>query len=220
VRTVLGIRGRDGAFAEYLSLPAANLHALPDSIDDLAGVFVEPLAAACRVAEQTSIAPGMRAAVVGPGRLGLLVAQVLRHHGADVVVLARGRASRARAGDLGFETALPSDAASSLARSCDVAVDATGGAEGFAIGASLVRPRGTLVIKSTFHGHTPVEFSPLVVDEITVIGSRCGPFAHAIELLAERRVDVGPFLGATFPLEQFEAAFRHAREGHKAIFRP
>jgi len=216
VRTVTGIRDRDGAFADYLRLPATNLHAVPDSLDDVTAVFVEPTAAACRVIEQVPIDSHTRAAVVGAGRLGLLVAQVLRIHGAAVTVVVRGERAQSVATALGFET-VRIDALAPLARQVDVAVDATGQAAGFALTASLVRPRGTLVVKSTFHGETPVAFSPLVVDEISLIGSRCGPFARAIELLDAGRVDVKPLLAATYPLERFAEAFERAALGLKVV---
>jgi len=219
VRTVLGIRSRDGAFAEYLSLPATNLHAVPDSMDDVTAVFVEPVAAACRVVEQVPIETGTRAAVVGAGRLGLLVAQVLRDRGADVTVVVRSEVSRSIANTLGLET-VDVDSGPSLARRFDVAVDATGAPAGFAAASALVRPRGTLVVKSTIHGETPIAFSPLVVDEITVIGSRCGPFARAIELLGDDRVEVKPLVAGIHPLEQFAEAFDRAKRGLKVILTP
>ena len=219
VRTVVGIRGRDGAFAEYLSLPATNLHSVPASMDDPTAVFIEPTAAACRVVEQVRIEPGMRAAVVGAGRLGLLVAQVLRAHGAGLTVVVRGEGSRSIASALGLETAAVESARASLARRFDVVVDATGEPAGFAVAAGLVRPRGTLVVKSTFHGETPVSFSPLVVDEITVVGSRCGPFDEAIDLLASGRVDVKPLVAGVYPLERFAEAFERAKRGLKVILR-
>jgi threonine dehydrogenase-like Zn-dependent dehydrogenase len=218
VRSVLGIRGRDGAFADYLVLPPENLHAVPASVDDETAVFVEPTAAACRVVEQVRIEPGTRAAVVGAGRLGLLVAQVLRAHGASVVVIARGRLGHSTAATLGFETRT-TDSSSSSARQFPLVVDATGNPAGFASAARLVRPRGTLVVKSTFHGETPVDFSPLVVDEITIVGSRCGPFPRALELLAAGQVQVKPLVSGVFPLEQFVDAFDCARQGLKAILR-
>jgi alcohol dehydrogenase len=217
VRTVLGIRGRDGAFAEYLSLPAVNLHEVPASIDDITAVFIEPAAAACRVLEQVTIEPGMRAAVVGAGRLGLLVAQVLREHGARVIVAVRSEGSRSIAAALGFETAAVDSAMASLARQCDVVVEATGQPAGFAVAGALVRPCGTLVVKSTFHGETPVSFAPLVVDEITVVGSRCGPFARAIELLAAGRINVKALVAGVYPLERFAEAFGRAQRGMKVI---
>jgi threonine dehydrogenase-like Zn-dependent dehydrogenase len=216
VRTVTGIRGRDGAFADYLTLPSTNLHAVPDSVDDVTAVFVEPTAAACRVIEQVAIDSGTRAAVVGAGRLGLLVAQVLRLHGAQVTVVVRGGPARSTATMLGFEI-VTVDAVAPLARQFDVAVDATGHPAGFAAAVALVRPRGTLVVKSTFHGETPIAFSPLVVDEISVIGSRCGPFARAIELLDAGDVDITPLIAGIYPLEQFAEAFERAKQGKKAV---
>jgi alcohol dehydrogenase len=220
LRTVIGIRGRDGAFAEYLSLPSSNLHAVPASVDDVTAVFVEPTAAACRVIEQVRIASDTRAALVGAGRLGLLVAQVLRAHGASVTVITRSGSSRALAAALGFETVAVDSARASLTRRFDVVVEATGEPAGFAAASALVRPRGTLVIKSTFHGETPVAFSPLVVDEITVVGSRCGPFARAIELLDDGRVDVKPLIAGVYPLAQFAEAFARAKRGLKVILIP
>jgi len=216
IRTVLGIRGRDGAFAEYLSLPAANLHAVPDAIDDRTAVFVEPAAAACRILEQVEVNRETRAAVVGAGRLGLLVAQVLRHAGAHVTVVVRSARGLATANALQLET-VPLDKSTSLARQVDLAVDTTGNPAGFAVTTSLVRPRGILVVKSTFHGETPVAFSPLVVDEITIVGSRCGPFRRAIDLLEAGAVDVKPLIAATYPLAQYAQAFDHAREGLKVM---
>jgi threonine dehydrogenase-like Zn-dependent dehydrogenase len=217
VRTVVGIRGRDGAFAEYLSLPSTNLHRVPASVDDMTAVFIEPTAAACRVVEQVRIEPGICAAVVGAGRLGLLVAQVLREHGAEVAVVVRSEGSRSIASVLGFETAVVDSARASFARRFDVVVDASGEPAGFAVARALVRPRGTLVVKSTFHGETPVSVSSLVVDEIAVIGSRCGPFARAIELLASGRVDVKPLVAGIYPLDQFAQAFDRAKHGLKVI---
>ena len=220
VRTVVGIRNRDGAFAEYLSLPSANLHRVPDSMDEVTAVFIEPVAAACRVIEQVTIGPGTRAVIVGAGRLGLLVAQVLRAHGADVTLVTRGEGGRSLAGALGFETVAADAPAASLARSFDVAVDATGEAAGFATATALVHPRGTVVVKSTFHGETSVSFSPLVVDEITIVGSRCGPFDRAIELLDGGRIDVKPLVSGVYPLARFAHAFDHARRGSKVILDP
>jgi alcohol dehydrogenase len=166
------------------------------------------------------IESGTRAALVGAGRLGLLVAQVLRAHGASVTVITRSATSRALAAALGFETVTVDSARASLARRFDVVVEATGEPAGFAAASALVRPRGTLVIKSTFHGETPIAFSPLVVDEITVIGSRCGPFARAIELLDDGRVEVKPLVAGVYPLAQFEEAFDRAKRGLKVILIP
>lgn len=219
VRTVIGIRGRDGAFAEHLSLPSRQLHAVPASVDDRSASFVEPLAAACRIPEQIAIGVGTRAAVLGAGRLGLLVAQVLRVHGADVTVVGRSQSSRARASALGL-LAIGSEAAAAAPRSFDVVVDTTGDSSGFANAASLVRPRGTIVVKSTIHGETPVALSPLVVDEITIVGSRCGPFAPALALLESGRVAVEPLITGVYPLERYAEAFERARHGGKVLLVP
>jgi threonine dehydrogenase-like Zn-dependent dehydrogenase len=219
VRSVLGILGRDGAFAEYLTLPAINLHAVPESLDDLTAVFVEPTAAAYRVAEQVTIEDDTRAAVVGAGRLGVLVAQVLRERGADPVVIVRSERRRALCAELGLEAA-GIDSMESLARRFDLVVDATGSPDGFARARGLVRPRGTLVLKSTFHGETPIAVSPLVVDEITLVGSRCGPFQAAIDALAGGRIDISPLIEGIYPLERFAEAFEGAGAGRKLIFTP
>jgi threonine dehydrogenase-like Zn-dependent dehydrogenase len=218
-RTVVGIRGRDGAFAEYLALPSTNLHRVPESLDDSTAVFVEPTAAACRIAEQVHIAPGSEVALVGAGRLGLLIAQVLRAHNARLTIVTRSEMSRSVAAALGFE-AVGADRLPALARRFDIAVDATGEAAGFAAAVSLVHARGTVVVKSTFHGETPVSLSPLVVDEITVVGSRCGPFERAIELLEEGRVDVKPLIAGIYPLAEYADAFDRATRGLKAILIP
>ena len=220
VRTVVGIRGRDGAFAEYLSLPSTNLHAVPSSLDDVTAVFVEPTAAACRIVEQVTIEPDTLAAVVGAGRLGLLVAQVLREHGAQVTVVARSERSQSMSKTFGFDTISVHSAPGSLGRRFDLAVDATGEAAGFGVASALLRPRGMLVVKSTFHGETPVPFSPLVVDEITVVGSRCGPFPRAIQVLAAGRVDVKPLVAGIYPLDRFAEAFERAKNGLKVILSP
>jgi threonine dehydrogenase-like Zn-dependent dehydrogenase len=218
-RSVLGIIGRDGAFAEYLSLPAVNLHAVPDAVSDDAAVLVEPLAAACRVLEQIAVTPKTTCAVVGPGRLGLLVALVLRAAGAAVTIVGRGEARLALARSLGFDV-VSGDTTRALARRFDVVVDATGHPDGLAIAKTLVRPRGTIVMKSTFHGETQVAIAPLVVDEITLVGSRCGPFAAALDLLASGRVDVRPLVDASYPLARFAEAFDAAEHGRKVILRP
>jgi len=219
VRSVLGILGRDGAFAEYLTLPAINLHAVPDGLDDLTAVFIEPAAAAYRVAEQLTIVAGTRAALVGAGRLGVLVAQVLRERGAETVVFVRSERRRTLCSELGLEVA-GVDEAEAQARRFDLVVDATGAPEGFAVARALVRPRGTLVLKSTFHGETPIAFSPLVVDEITLVGSRCGPFQTAIDALAAGRMQVKPLIEGIYPLERFAEAFERAHGGRKQILMP
>jgi threonine dehydrogenase-like Zn-dependent dehydrogenase len=218
-RSVLGIIGRDGAFAEYLSLPAVNLHAVPEGLDDEAAVLVEPLAAACRVLEQVTVTAATRAAVIGPGRLGLLVALVVRDAGAGVTIVGRGEARLALARTLGFAAATAGHAGAQPRR-FDLVVDATGQPEGLALAKDLVRPRGTIVLKSTFHGEARVALSPMVVDEITLVGSRCGPFAAALDRLANRRIDARPLVDAVYPLERYADAFAAAAAGRKVVLRP
>jgi alcohol dehydrogenase len=220
VRTVVGIRNRDGAFAEYLTLPSRNLHAVPDAVDDVTAVFIEPAAAACRILEQVAIEPGINAAIVGAGRLGLLIAQVLSAHGARVTMIVRSEARRRTSSGLGLHTIDVDAARASLGRQMDLVVDATGHPDGFATASALVRPRGTVVMKSTIHAESPIAFSPLVVDEVTVVGSRCGPFDRAIQLLAAGRIQVKPLVDATYPLAQFATAFDHAARALKIIIRP
>lgn len=215
-RTVVGIRGRAGAFAEYMSLPASNLHQLPAGVADLSGVFVEPTAAACRILEQIEIGPSARVAVLGDGRMGLIVAQVLRTTGAAVVVLGRHREKLQRARDLDLDAALSSDAP---VHAFDVVVDATGRPEGLTRALELARPRGTVVLKSTFHGETTLAPWPIVVNEVTIVGSRCGPFAHAIDLIARGHVRVAPLVSRVMGLEECAEAFAAARHELKVMFR-
>jgi threonine dehydrogenase-like Zn-dependent dehydrogenase len=215
-RTVLGIRGRGGCFAEYVSLPATNLHAIPDSLSDRAAVFVEPVAACCRIFEQMDIAREARVAVLGDGRMGLLVAQVLKTATPNVIVFGRHEQKLAVARTLGISAQL-ADAASSADR-YDVVVDVTGRSEGLRAALNLVKPRGTLVLKSTFHGEAPIETWPIVVDEVTLVGSRCGPFEPAIALLASGAVRIEPLVARVARLEEFDAAFREARTALKVLF--
>ncbi len=214
-RTVVGIRGRDGAFADYVSLPAANLHEVPDAIDDRSAVFVEPLAAACRILEQVDVDEQSRVAVLGDGRLGLLAAQVLRTRARDVVLLGRHEAKMAVARALGVE-ARPAGADDP--RGFDIVVEATGSPSGLIEAVEIVRPRGIVVMKSTVHGEAPLATWPMVVNEVTLVGSRCGPFAAAIALLASGAVRVEPLVAGVFPLEQHAEAFAAARRGLKVLF--
>ena len=219
-RTVLGIRGCDGAFAERLVLPVANLHAVPDRVLDEAAVFAEPLAAALEVLEQVSVTAEQRVVVVGAGKLGALVAQVLALTGCQLTVVARGAASpppplRRLGVPMVSADAAPIGAA-------DVVVDCTGTPEGFAVSRRAVRPRGTLVLKSTYRGPTPVDLAALVVDEISLIGSRCGPLGKALEVLEQGEVEVASLIEERYPLAQALAAFEHAgRPGAlKLLIRP
>ncbi len=207
-RTVLGILGKDGAFADYVTLPLRNLHAVPDSIPDEAAAFTEPLAAALEILEQVSVAPGERVIVVGAGKLGLLVAQVLMKTGADLTVAIR---TRRRNYDLlrkwGIDVRSTDEIPLGMA---DKVVDITGTPEGFAVARSFVRPRGTLVLKSTYHGNMEVNMTSVVVDEITIVGSRCGPFHKALGWLERGDVDVLSMLDGVFPLERGVEALEFA----------
>jgi len=218
-RTTLGIHNKDGVFADYVTLPLANLLSVPDDLPDEAAVFAEPLAAALRIREQMAVRPTARTAVVGPGRLGLLVAQVMALDGTDVVVLGRRPESLSLPRELGLVTALVGDQADD---SYDVVVEATGNDAGFAHSLRIVRPRGTLVLKSTFHGNANISLTKLVVGEVTVVGSRCGPFAPALRLLRQGAVQVRPLIEAEYPLREGLAAFNHAaRPGvRKILLRP
>jgi alcohol dehydrogenase len=207
-RTTLGISGRDGAFADYLTLPLANLHPVAATVPDELAVFVEPLAAACEITEQVHIRPTDRVAVLGDGKLGLLVTAALRLTGADLTLVGRHPDKLAIAAEWGVRVRRAGvRGAEQLA---DVVVECTGQPDGFAQACQLVRPAGTLVIKSTYHGRLSVDMSALVVDEITVIGLRCGPFAPALRLLEAGLVDPRPLLTATYPVAEGEAAFARA----------
>ena len=201
-RTVLGILGHPGAHAEFLTLPEKNLREVPREISDEEAVFVEPLAAACEILEQVPLAPDTRAAVLGVGKLGTLVAQVLEDAGARVVRLGRGDAARAG--------------------SFDIVVEATGSPEGMPRAIELVRPRGTIVWKSTHHGPVSFDAAPVVVHEITLVGSRCGVFEPAIERLRQKRVEVASLVSEEFSLSEAKRALAAAaRPGaRKILIRP
>jgi threonine dehydrogenase-like Zn-dependent dehydrogenase len=222
-RTVLGIAGRDGAFAELLQLPAANLLIVPDEVTDERAVFCEPLAAACAVTERVSIGAEMRVAVVGDGKLGLLCAQALKVlTRASITLVGRHQSKLDIARRRDIETLKADELTSSFERAFDVAVEASGSASGFATALRLLRPRGTLVLKSTFQGTTEISAAPVVVGEISIVGSRCGRFAPALELLRRDAVDVDALVHETFPLsEGVRALERAAAPGVlKVLLRP
>ncbi len=218
-RTVLGILARDGAFAERLTLPVVNLLEVPDSVRDEQAVFTEPLAAALRIREQLTVSPSAQLAVVGPGRLGLLIAQVLRLAGSPVTVLGRRPESLELPQSWGLEVGM---AAEAEANRFDFVVEATGNEAGLAHSLRLVRPLGTLVMKSTFAGTPAVDLTKIVVDEISVLGSRCGPFAPALTLLERGAVDVESTIEGEYPLARALEALEHAaRPGvRKILLRP
>lgn len=208
-RTTLGIWGRDGAFAEYLTLPVRNLHTVPDAISDEEAVFTEPLAAALEILEQVHLRPTDRVVVLGDGKLGLLVAQVLALMGCDLLAVGRHREKLAILARRGIPTVLESEAEGLAA---DVVVECTGRPEGFAAARRILRPRGTLVLKSTYHGRVEADLTGLVVDEITLVGSRCGPFPPALRMLERGLVDVRSLISAVYPLAQGVEAFARAAE--------
>jgi len=210
-RSVLGIVDRDGAHAEFLRLPLKNLHRVPDSVSDDAAVFTEPLAAAVEILQQVHIAPTDRVLLIGAGRLGQLIAQVLALTGAELHVVARHTLQRVllRARDI------PSLAETDVApRAYDVVVEATGSPSGLELARRALRPRGTLVLKSTYAGDVTLNLSGFVVDEITVVGSRCGPFTPALRLLEHGHVDPTILIAERYPLDRgVEAMERAAQRG-------
>ena len=212
-RTVLGIVGRDGAFAEYLQLPASNLLPVPDEVPDERAVFTEPLAAACGITERVRVELETRVAVVGDGKLGLLCAQALQAlTGAGVTLVGRHESKLEIARGRGVRALLADEIPASFERAFDVAVEASGSPSGFETALRLLRPRGALVLKSTFHGTTELNAAPVVVDEISIVGSRCGRFRPALELLRRGAVEVDALVHEEFPLSEGVRAMGRAAE--------
>ena len=206
-RTVLGILGRDGAFAEFLRLPDANLIPIPDSIPDDVAVFVEPLAAAYEIFEQVHLARNQTIVVLGDGRLGALVALTLKGEKYLPVVAGHHREKLDRIAELGLDTIEES----SLRDKFDVVIECSGSESGFRRAVDLVRPRGTIILKSTAAAAAELNLAPIVVNEITVVGSRCGRFQPALDALAAAKIDPRPLIDATFALEDGIAAFEAAK---------
>ena len=205
-RAVMGIIHHQGAFAEFVSLPVCNLHEVPASISDETAVFTEPVAAAAEILAQLPVAKGTRAAVVGAGRLGLLVAQVLRHAGAQVTVIGRSVGKLGLAQSLGLDTAC-AGGAELRSKGFPLVVEATGSPAGLETALQLAEPRGTVILKSTFHQPAQFDTAKVMVDEITLLGSRCGNFQTALDLLKEGAIQVQPLISKTFPLEKGMEAF-------------
>ncbi len=214
-RAALGILGRDGAFAELIALPLANLHRVPDGMPDEVAVFTEPLAAALQVMSLVQVRPEDRVGVVGDGKLGLLVAQALATSGASVTVIGRHAEKLALAAGWGLHTDAP-------AGLLDVVVDCSGHPDGVTAALALVRPRGTLVLKSTYPSQPRVDLTRVVVHEIQLVGSRCGPFRPALELLQSGRVRVQPLIEAIYSLQDGLTAMEHAgrRGALKILIKP
>jgi len=209
-RTVMGIDRRDGFFADLVAVPEQNLHAVPDVVADEEAVFVEPLAAAYQVLAQCPIEPRMRVSVVGSGRLGLLVAQVLAATGCKLTVIDRNPMKLLLCEKRGIQPVHVDELVPKQDR--DVVVECTGSPEGLTLAMQLVRPRGTIVLKSTCAEGGSINLAPLVVNEVKLLGSRCGPFPEAVNALARQAVDVRPLISRTFPLDQALAAFDAARD--------
>lgn len=209
-RTVLGILGRDGAFAEFLSLPEENLHVIPDSISDEQAVFVEPLAAAFEIKEQVSLDKDWKVAVVGDGRLAQMICQVLKLSCFDVTCFGRHETKLSHLEKFAIRTKIGIDA--SDLQSYDLVVEATGSNSGFADTMKLIKPRGTVILKSTIASREDLDLTPTVVNEITLVGSRCGLFKPAIDALASGIIHVDHLIDSTFPLKQFYDAINHAKK--------
>ena len=208
-RTILGIVNRDGTFAEFTSLPVTNLHVVPASVPDEMAVFTEPLAAALEIQQQVQIQPTDRVLLIGAGRLGQLIAQTLALTGCNLHVVARHKHQQdllkaRRIMIISEEDIQP--------WRWDIVVEATGSPSGFSLARQAIRPRGTLVLKSTYKGEINVNFSSIVVDEINVIGSRCGPFEPALRLMESRQVDPTVLIDSEYSLSDALKAFEHAAE--------
>lgn len=207
-RRVMGIAGADGSFAEFVAVPVENLHAVPDAVSDEEAVFTEPLAAAFEILEQVSVSADEEILVLGDGKLGMLCAQVLRSRARRVSVVGKHPRKLALLRELGIEAVLLSGWRPAPA---DIVVEATGSSSGLQLALAAARPRGTLVLKSTVPGEHHAALAPLVVNEITVIGSRCGPFPPALEALANKSVSVTPLIDRTYPLGEGPEAVAQAR---------
>ncbi|MEM0443555.1 MAG: alcohol dehydrogenase catalytic domain-containing protein [Candidatus Caldarchaeum sp.] len=219
-RTVLGIKERDGAFAEYLTLPERNLHVVPDEVPDVAAVFTEPVAAAYEVLEQTHVDPSWRVAVVGDGRLGSLIAQVISTLTPELIIVGKHQRKMNRLKGLGFRC-VHVDEVEEL-HGFDLVVEASGSTSGLLTAAKLVKPRGVIILKSTVADAASINLSPLVVNEVNLIGSRCGPFKPALQALSKKLVKPENMVDAVYSLDEYEAAFSHAasRDALKVLLKP
>lgn len=214
-RTVLGIVAHDGAFAEYLALPLENLHVVPANVSDEKAVFVEPLAAACQILDQINLRHFPSAAVLGDGKLAQLIAMVLHAANCAVKLYGKHDSKLKLARRAGIKTKKVHGGArdlKSVREGYRLVVEATGSPTGLTLAQQMTEPRGTLLLKSTFHGAEPVEAWPIVVKEITVVGSRCGPFDKAIALLRSGKIDPTPLISRTFPLKDAAKAITHTQK--------
>jgi len=219
-RSVLGILNRDGAFAEYLSLPERNLHVIPDSITDEQAVFVEPIAAAFEIKEQVALKPNWRIAIVGDGRLAQLIVSVLKTECLDVTCFGKYESKLERLKRLGVKTKI--GISEVFHHSFDLVVEATGSNSGFLDSMKLVKPRGIVILKSTIASKENLDLTPTVVNEITLLGSRCGPFRPAINALATGVISVEGMIESEYSLDRFKEAFDHAKKSKtlKIVLKP
>ncbi len=214
-RTTLGIVKRDGAFADYLMLPIENLHLVPDNVSDEEAVFVEPLAANFEILEQVHIQPTESVLILGDGKMGQLAAQVLALGGCEVMMVGKHEEKLALVKKYGIATHMLKDIEQGTipgGRRVDHVIECTGSAQGIELALRLVRPRGTLHLKSTVADKSTLNLAPIVVDEIRVQGSRCGPFVPALRALSQKRIDVRPLISATYTLDEGLAAFAYAEQ--------
>jgi threonine dehydrogenase-like Zn-dependent dehydrogenase len=209
-RTVLGIVGHSGAFREFLTLPEANLHVVPDSLSNESAVFVEPLAAACEILDQAAVPERAEIAVLGDGKLGLLIAQVLYAHGKNVHLYGHHRKNLRIAEQAGVAVTVAKKKLPD--RAYDWVVEATGCQGGLQQAIAMTRPRGTVFLKSTVHGSVKFDTAPVVVNEITLVGSRCGRFEPALSLLQSRKINVVGMISESMPLAQASRAFARAAD--------
>jgi threonine dehydrogenase-like Zn-dependent dehydrogenase len=209
-RTVLGIVGRDGAHADFLQLPTRNLLEVPESVTDEQAVFAEPLAAAYGITEQVAVETESKVVIVGDGKLGLLCAMSLALHSEDVSIVGKHKAKIAIAEKAGVTGVLLSDVKPAMSNQADIVVEASGSESGFATAIDLVRPRGKIVLKSTFHGSPVWAASRVVVDEITIIGSRCGRLRQALDLLETREINVDDLIDGEYRLSEGVDAMKRA----------
>ena len=219
-RNVLGILNRDGAFAEYLSLPEKNLHVIPDSISDEQAVFVEPIAAAFEIKEQVSLKPDWKVAIVGDGRLAQLIVSVLKTICKDIICFGKHRSKLERLEKMKIKTRI--GISEKDRHFFDLVVEATGSSSGYQDAINLVKPRGSIILKSTIASKEKLDLTPTVVNEISIVGSRCGPFKPAIEALGNGTISVDGLIHSVYPLDKFKEAFEEARKSNvlKILLKP
>src|SRR5262245_4832544 len=220
-RTVLGIRNHDGAFAEYLSLPPGNLFTVPPTIDDRQAVFTEPLAAGCEILAQVVIDPSDRVAVIGDGRLAQLIARVIATTGCEPLLIGKHQEKLKLADQAGIRVVSLEKLQIDPPSRFDFVVEASGSPSGLRLALTLVRPCGAIILKSTYHGMTELDTSRRVVDEISIIGSRCGRFENALRLLEQGVINTDPLISREFSLDEWELAIAEAQrpDSLKVLFR-